>query len=97
MRCALLLLLAAAPASAEVLRLTPEQAEAARAAGEARRVEQFAREDEAARAARPPREFGIGLGTRALPSRAHAPLGDVGQSDFVFTRESVAAGRYRSN
>lgn len=89
------LLLLAAPASAEVIRLAPAAAEAARAAGEARRFEQFAREDAAARRDRLAAGFGIGIGTRASPSRSHAPLGDVGQADFVFPRESLARGRYR--
>ncbi len=83
--------------AAEVVRLSPEAAAAARAEGEARAVEMYAREDAAARAKRGPKGFlGAGVGTRAL-SRAHAPLGDVGQSDFVYTPGSVGYSRYRDN
>ena len=83
--------------AAEVVRLSPEAAAAARAEGEARAVEMYAREDAAARAKRGPNgSFEGGIGTRPL-SRAHAPLGDVGQSDFVYTPGSVGRSRYRDN
>lgn len=81
----------------EIVRLTPQAAEAARAEGEARAVAQFAREDAARAARREGRGFaGLGIGTRALSS-AHAPLGDVGSSDFVYTPGSIGRNRYRSD
>lgn len=83
--------------AAEIVRLSPEAAAAARAEGEARAVAQFAREDAARAARRPPVGFaGGGIGTRPL-SQAHAPLGDVGSSDFVYTPGSIGRTRYRDN
>ena len=84
-------------AAVELVRLSPQAAEAARAEGEARAVQMYAREDAARSARREPRSFaGGGIGTREL-SRAHAPLGDVGQSDFVYLPGSIGYSRYRDN
>ena len=81
----------------ELVRLSPQAAEAARAEGEARAVQMYAREDAARAARQAPRAFaGGGIGTREL-SRAHAPLGDVGQSDFVYLPGSIGYSRYRDN
>ncbi len=81
----------------EVVRLSPQAAEAARAEGEARAVAQFAREDAARAAKREGRGVaGLGVGTRALSS-AHAPLGDVGSSDFVYQPGTIGRNRYRSD
>lgn len=83
--------------AAEIVRLSPQAAETARAEGEARAVEMYAREDAARLAKRGPRSFaGGGIGTREL-SRAHAPLGDVGQSGFVYLPGSIGYSRYRDN
>jgi|GEM_PF-2787362 len=89
----MLLLLAAA----EIVRLSPQAAEAARADGEARALAMYTREDAAAAAKRPSGGFlGLGIGTRDL-STAHAPLGDTGGSDFVYSRGSLGRTRYRGN
>lgn len=88
----MLLLLAAV----EIVRLTPEAAAAAQAEGEARALAQYVRED-AARVRRAPRGFlGGGIGTRPL-AQGHAPLGDVGGSDFVYGPSSLGRTRYRDN
>jgi hypothetical protein len=83
--------------AAEVVRLSPEAAEAARRDGEARAIEMYAREDAARAAKHGPRGFASGgIGTREL-SRAHAPLGDVGQAGFVYLPGSIGYSRYRDN
>ena len=96
MKALALLLLAAMPAGAAELRLTAEQAEAARADGEARAVEMFAREDAAAAAKK--RRLLTGLDVRFGAgglADAHAPLGDIGASDFVYLPNTDGRRRYR--
>jgi hypothetical protein len=91
------LLLLAAPAAAEVYRLSPEAAAAARTAGEARAYEQLAADDAARRAKRREGGFlGLGIGAGALPPQGYSPLGDVGQSGFVFPQGSIGDRRYRN-
>ena len=91
------LLLVAAPAAAEVYRLSPEAAAAARAEGEARAYGQLAAADAARRAKQHEGGFlGLGIGAGALPPQGYAPLGDVGQSGFVFTQGSIGDRRYRN-
>ena len=81
----------------EIVRLSPEAADAARAAGEARMAAQYAREDAIRDRPRPRRGlFAGGIGTIPL-SREHAPLGDVGQSGFVYLPGSIGYDRYRDN
>ena len=83
--------------AAEVVRLSPEAAAAARAEGEARALAQYEREDAVAAAKRQGRGLlGLGVGRRPL-AQGHAPLGDVGQSSFVYTPGSVGYSRYRDN
>ncbi|TRW15034.1 hypothetical protein [Glacieibacterium frigidum] len=79
----------------EVHRLTPQDADAARTAGEERALAQMVAADEAARAKRRAQTIlGFGLGTGITP-QGYAPLGDVGQNGFVFTPGSIGARRFR--
>ena len=81
----------------EVIRLDPQAAAAARAEGEARMAAEYAREDAVRNAPRQRRGlFAGGIGTTPL-SRAHAPLGDVGQTGFVYQPGSIGYDRYRDN
>ena len=82
-------------AAVELHRLTPQAADAARAAGEARAYAQMIAEDDATRAKRRTVSIlGIGIGTGVTP-QGFAPLGDIGQNGFVYAPGSIGARRFK--
>lgn len=90
-------MMAAWLAAAQLFALSPVDKAAAVAAGEEAKLAQYAREDAIRYAPRPARGmFGLGIGASSLTPQGYAPIGDVGQQDFVFRPESLGSRRYRN-
>ena len=81
--------------AAVLVALSPTDKAAAIADAEARVFEQYARENAARFAERRERGvFGLGIGSGITP-QGFAPLGDVGQTGFVYAPGSIDARRFK--